>query len=70
MKINNFGELIIYIQDNDLSKKQLNKILFPTLSVFVVKDYSKNELIERLKEYYCEWHDTRPRPIFLDAPPI
>jgi DNA-binding PucR family transcriptional regulator len=49
--INNFDELVLFIEDTDLTMNEYNVIIKQTIGAFHVMD-NKNELIESLKTYW------------------
>jgi hypothetical protein len=70
ININNFNELKNFILSNDLTKNQIEDIIFKTIRVFIIdfdnyKD--KRELIKELECFIIEFPDIDKRPIFLDG---
>ena len=49
-RINNLDELIVFIENHNLTNNQLNSLLFRTLSVLCIKEigrcYTKEDLIK------------------------
>lgn len=66
MIINNITELKEYILNNELSKKQIKKIVFNTLRVIFIEDYSKVELVDKLEKFYYKYPSIKTRPSFLE----
>jgi len=70
ININNFNELKNFILSNDLTKNQIEDIIFNTIRVFII-DYNsyknKRELLQELEFFINEFPDIDKRPIFLDG---
>ena len=69
-RINNLDELIVFIENHNLTNDQLNSLLFNTLSVLCIKEigsfYTKNNLIKDIEIYWNKYSKQECRPIFLD----
>tara|TARA_B110000902_G_C13905184_1_gene435998 strand:+ start:275 stop:496 length:222 start_codon:yes stop_codon:yes gene_type:complete len=63
-RINNIEELIIFIENNDLSLKAYSLVVERTLNVLVFSE-TKNDLINDLKKYSYEIENTENRCLFL-----
>jgi hypothetical protein len=67
MEIQNFDELIEFIETNDLSIENISKLVKECIGVYIVFYSNKDELIKDLIVFWDEYKDTTERPIFLDA---
>lgn len=67
-EINNFDELLEFIENNDISMNDLNIILWNTIKVMIVTSTNRVEVLTNLKIYW-EKYENSPKdskPIFLD----
>jgi len=64
--ITSFEELIEYIENSDISVKDIGRITQESLDLRIVFDKDKEEVIKDLKEYWSEWKDVPERPLFLE----
>jgi hydroxylamine reductase (hybrid-cluster protein) len=70
-KIDTFEQLIVFIENTNLTQQQIETLVNKTINVIVLteigKDYSKTELIRDLKEFWGTYGNksTTERPIFL-----
>jgi hypothetical protein len=60
-----FEQMLGYIQKNDLTIDQVNRITSATIGCYL-PPLPKQELIKEIEKYYQEWKDTPPqdRPLF------
>lgn len=70
MIINSYEELITFLKENDLSKKEVESIVNQSLKVWFVKDYETREaMIDDLVAFWNE-HGNNPDgciPLFIDS---
>ena len=61
-----FEQMLDYIQKNDLTIDQVNRITSATIGCYL-SPLPKQELIKEIEKYYQEWKDTPPqdRPLFI-----
>ena len=64
--ITNFDELINFISNNDLSKKQIEILAINTLNVWISPEIQKDEIVQKLKELYKKYPEVTERPLFID----
>ena len=67
MDIQTFEELLEFIKTNDVSIKDIAKLVKETIDLRVMFYNNKAELIQDLEFYWQEWKHTTERPLFLDA---
>ena len=67
MEIQNFDELIEFIETNDLSIENISKLVKECIDVHIVFYTDKTELKNDLKAFWQQYKNTTERPIFLDA---
>jgi hypothetical protein len=67
MEIENFEDLIEFIENNDLSIEQIAKLTKETIDLHIMFYSDKNELMTDLKAYWKQWNHTTERPLFLGA---
>ena len=67
MEIQNFEQLIEFIETNNLSIDNISKLVKECIGVHIVFYTDKNELMNDLKDFWQHWKHTTERPIFLDA---
>ena len=67
MEIQNFDELIEFIETNDLSIENISKLVKECIDVHIVFYTDKTELKNDLKTFWQQYKNTTERPIFLDA---
>jgi hypothetical protein len=67
MEIQNFDELIEFIETNDLSIENISKLVKECIGVHIVFYTDKTELKNDLKTFWQQYKNTTERPIFLDA---
>ena len=67
MKINNPETLIEFVASNELTFKDLNNILSKTIYSLFINDYSTNERVRLLKEFFSLYgYKLENRPLFID----
>ena len=66
IKINNFEELKIFIRNNELHKSDIEELLKITLKVWITSDSHKEDLLNKIEEFYNKYPDVQNRPLFLD----
>jgi hypothetical protein len=64
--ITNFEQLINFISENELSKKQIDILVINTLNVWLSPEIQKDEIIQRLKELFKKYPEVTERPLFID----
>ena len=66
MTINNYDELILFIESNDLTSEQIAELIKNCLNVYTIH-FENSDIIEELKEYWNKFgHLPRSeRPLFL-----
>lgn len=65
LKINTFDQFIDFIENSNLTEKQIIQLIQETLFVFFLNDYKKTELIELLKDYWSKYGHLKQRPLFI-----
>ena len=68
IEINNYLDLREFIINNDLTGKQIEKLIQQTLSVLVFEPLPKNQFILDLDDFYKKWIENKQleeRPLFL-----
>ena len=68
IEIKNTEELLDFIKKDQVSVSDATNIVRETLNVTIIRDYTKEQLIEETKYYidnYCQDSKTE-RPLFLD----
>ena len=68
IEIKNTEELLDFIKKDQVSVSDATNIVRETLNVTIIRDYTKEQLIEETKYYienYCQDNETE-RPLFLD----
>ena len=60
-----FEQMLDYIQKNDLTIDQVNRITSATIGCYL-PPLPKHELIKEIETYYTQWKETPPqdRPLF------
>lgn len=67
MKINNPETLIEFVANNELTFTDLNNILSKTIYSLFINDYSTNERVRLLKEFFSLYgNKLENRPLFID----
>lgn len=70
LRINNIEELILFIENHNLTNNQLNSLLFNTLNVMSIKEigenYTKKALLKDLEIFWIKYSNKECRPLFLD----
>ncbi len=66
ISINSFNELIKFIENNEVSNKDIAEIILKTMRVFIFFENKENLILE-LKEYWNLYKDKplNERPLFL-----
>lgn len=67
MRINSFNELIKFFKQDEITFKDVSEICNKTLFIYFVKDYTKDEAIKILINFWHKWGHTRERPLFIDV---
>ena len=71
IEINNYLDLREFIINNDLTGKQIEKLIQQTLSVLVLEPLPKDQFILDLDDFYYKWIENKSiqeRPLFLKTP--
>ena len=67
IQINNFDELIDFIENHDLTHKQISELVNVTLKTILINDYeTKTEIVDALKNFWKQYGHTKERPVFID----
>lgn len=67
IEIRTFGDLIQFLEENELSERKINEILMTTIqSLYTGDTANKKEMILALKEFWNDWSDKPERPLFID----
>ena len=66
-KISSFDDLIEFIETQDVPLKDIEEIVRLTMNVIVLieGDYSKSDLIEKLKDFNSNFKEGQERPLFI-----
>ena len=66
-KIKSFDDLVEFIENEEASLKDIEKIIRQTMRVIVISDekYDKRDLIEKLKDFWNKFKGGQERPLFL-----
>lgn len=65
--IKNFDELIIYFKENDLTGEQMAEIAGKGLKIYFIEtNYTKEQFIECLTDFWDKWKNTPYKPLFAD----
>jgi hypothetical protein len=67
MEIENFDDLIEFIETNDLSIDQISNLTKETIDLHIMFYNDRSELMTDLKDYWASWNHTTERPLFLGA---
>ena len=65
--IQNFEELIDFIENNDISIREISRLCKATIDLYIVCYSDKTEVVKDLKTFWIEWGDKAERPVFLNA---
>lgn len=67
IEIRTFGDLIQFLEENELSERKINEILITTIqSLYTGDTANKKEMTLALKEFWEKWSDKPERPLFID----
>lgn len=67
IEIRTFGDLIQFLEENDLPERKINEILMTTIqSLYTGDTANKKEMTLALKEFWEKWSDKPERPLFID----
>ena len=67
IEIRTFGDLIQFLEENDLPERKVNEILITTIqSLYTGDTANKKEMTLALKEFWEKWSDKPERPLFID----
>jgi hypothetical protein len=64
--VRTFKELAKFINDNDLSRKQIDLLITKSLNVWMSREIPKTEILPRLEEFIKQYPDIKDRPLFID----
>ena len=65
--IENFEQLISFIENNDLSIGEISKLCKETIDLYILFYTDKNDVLNDLKKYWVKYEHKKERPIFLNA---
>jgi hypothetical protein len=65
--IETFEQLILFIENNDLSISEISKLCKATIDLHIVFYSDKAEILKDLKTYWAKYEHEKERPIFLDS---
>lgn len=68
IKINNFEEMICFIESNELTTDQLNILISDGLKIWCNVEQltlPKSKLVKKLREYWTAYGDNIEKPLFL-----
>jgi hypothetical protein len=68
MEINNFNELLTFLERKEVTSQHINEILIKSIGVYCYVEDEKDEIIMQLQEYWTNFGNLsiRERPIFLN----
>jgi hypothetical protein len=68
MEINDFDELLTFLERKEVNSKHINEILSKSIGVFYYPEDEKTEIIRQLKKYWITFGKLpiNERPIFLN----
>ena len=71
-KISSFDDLIEFIETQDIPPKDIEEIIAETMFVYTsLKDnFNKDDLINKLNEYWSKYRSIQERPLFMDVKPL
>ena len=64
IQINNFDELKAFVLSNELTKDQLQDLIFKTLNIFINKNEDKTEIINKIEIFLINHPEPNKRPLF------
>jgi len=66
MTINTPEQLFAYLQEADLTPEKFNQVVSASVGCYVDTTLSKDERIDKVKQYLNEWKNTphQDRPLF------
>ena len=70
IEINNFEQLIEFIEGHNLSETQRNELVRQSLDVIVLFPLTKQELVLELKTFWGLYSNNQERPLFLTIDPF
>ena len=70
IEINNFEQLIEFIEGHNLSETQRNELVRQSLDVIVLFPLTKQELVSELKTFWGLYSNNQERPLFLTIDPF
>jgi hypothetical protein len=67
MEINNFDELLTFLERKEVTKEHINELVSRTIGVYCYVEDEKEEIIRQLREYWNSFGNLpiNERPIFL-----
>jgi hypothetical protein len=67
MEINNFDELLTFLERKEITSQHINELLIKSIGVYCFGQDGKEEIISQLKEYWASFGNLpiTERPIFL-----
>jgi len=67
MEINNFDELLTFLERKEVTKEHINELLIKSIGVYCYVEDEKQEIIKQLKAYWTSFGHLPigERPLFL-----
>lgn len=67
MEINNFDELLTFLERKEITSQHINELLIKAIGVYCYVEDEKEEIIRQLLEYWTSFGNLpmNQRPIFL-----
>ncbi len=69
MEINNFDELLTFLERKEITSQHINEILIKSIGVYCYAEDDKEEIIRQLQEYWNSFGNLpiTERPIFFKS---
>ena len=68
ININSFEDLIEFIENHKVSKKDIENLVSETMKIYFIKEYeSREEMISDLKDFYLQYGDYEMMPLFINC---
>lgn len=68
IEINTFEDLLQFIEQNDLTHKQISDIVQASTNSILINKYERKEdLIHDLKQFWSRWKNHNEKPIFINC---
>jgi Zn-finger protein len=67
IEINTFDEMIEFIRNRNLTKKQISEIVQNCINCILIEDYeTKEDIINALIKFWDKYKHLQEKPIFID----